>query len=105
MPAPRPRPRARPTKAESKAIKKGFLKQRSGKPTVKRIRVSTANRRYATVSYVVDVVTSTKLTPPGPEPFKKSGKSWKPVSPGEGPGQGQEGPEGQDGHERRPAVR
>jgi len=74
-----------PTKAEAKAIKKGFLKQRSGKPTVKRIRVSTADKRYAKVSYAVDVVTSTKLTPPGPEPFKKSGKKWKAVSPAKVP--------------------
>lgn len=70
-----------PTKSEAKAIKKGFLKGRPVKENaVRRIRVSTANRRYASVRYVADVAISTKLTPPGPVALKKSGSKWKPVS-------------------------
>ncbi len=70
-----------PTKKEAKAIKKGFLKGRPAKENaVRRIRVSTANRRYAAVTYLSDVAISTKLKPPGPVALKKSGGKWKPVS-------------------------
>ena len=66
---------------EAKAIKKGFLKARPAKENaVRRIRVSTASPRYATVTYVADVAISTKLKPPGPAPLKKSGSKWKAVS-------------------------
>jgi hypothetical protein len=70
-----------PSKSEAKAIKKGFLKGRSkAGTTVTRIRVSTADRRYASVAYRAEVKTSTPYKAPAPEVVKKSGKSWKPVT-------------------------
>ena len=49
----RPRASRAATRAEAKAIKKGFLKGRPAGTKVKRIRVSTADRRFAAVSQPV----------------------------------------------------
>ncbi|HEX5909834.1 MAG TPA: hypothetical protein VFY44_05025 [Thermoleophilaceae bacterium] len=70
-----------PTKAEAKAIKKGFFKGRSAKTTtIRRMRVSTAATGYAAVSYRTDVKTSTVFSPPTPVVLKKGGGKWKPVT-------------------------
>ena len=75
-----------PTKAEAKAIKKGFLKGRSAKATtIRRIRVSTARDGWAAVSYTVEARTSKKVKAPTPVVLKKSGSKWKDVPPGKAP--------------------
>ncbi len=76
-----------PTKAESKAIKKGFLEGRSKAATkIRKVRVSTVSRRYAAVTYSSDVRTSKAYKAPSPVVLKKGGKTWKPVGPGKVPG-------------------
>ena len=75
-----------PTKAEAKAIKKGFLKGRSAKATtIRRMRVSTARAGWAAVSYTVEARTAKKLKAPTPVVLKKSGSKWKDVPPGKAP--------------------
>ena len=44
-----------PTRAEAKAIKKGFLKARPAGTKVKRIRVSTVDKRFSAVTYTANV--------------------------------------------------
>ena len=74
------------TKSEAKAIKKVFFKGRSKADTrIRSIRVSTVRRNYAAVSYSSDVTASKFKKAPSPEVLKKSGKSWKKVSPGKVP--------------------
>ncbi|HYI34972.1 MAG TPA: hypothetical protein VEX39_00075 [Thermoleophilaceae bacterium] len=75
-----------PTKAESKAIKKGFLKGRSAAATtIRRIRVSTVRSAYASVAYRTNVKTSVVFAPPVPVVLKKGGKKWKPVAASKAP--------------------
>jgi hypothetical protein len=85
-----------PTGSEAKAIKKAFLKGREGKTTIRKIRVSTADTRFAAVFYKVQIEelnsspppprTGTTrgavktYTPPAPEILKeRKGSKWKTV--------------------------
>ena len=77
-----------PTRAEAKAIKKGFLKGRPAGTKVKRIRVSTVDKRFSAVTYTANVrelerppASSAKAKKaPSPVVLKKSGAKWKPVA-------------------------
>jgi hypothetical protein len=80
-----------PTGSEAKAIKKAFLKGRVGEPTIRKIRVSTVDTRFAAVFYetVIEKPSSsrtaavrtsgpTKYTPP-PVILKEGKGKWKTV--------------------------
>jgi hypothetical protein len=74
-----------PTRSEAKAIKKGFAAAHRGTGAkVRRIRVSTVDRRFAGVSYGIDirqVGTAKAYKAPSPVELKKGkGGKWKPVT-------------------------
>ncbi len=91
-PAPADASRA-PTRAEAKAIKRGFLTGRPAGTKVKRIRVSTADKRFAGVTYTSNVrelerppaQTAKAVKAPSPVVLKKSGAKWKAVASGKVP--------------------
>jgi hypothetical protein len=78
-----------PTKAEKKAIRASFLKGRDVKTTIKKIRVSTADPRFASVAYSIAIEDPTAprarrggsdYAAPTPAIEKKvKGKKWKTV--------------------------
>ena len=75
-----------PGRSEAKGIKKAFLKGRSKSATkILKVRVSTVDRRYASVTYSSDVKTSKVFKAPSPILLKKSGKKWKSVDPAKVP--------------------
>lgn len=82
-----------PTPSEAKAIKKTFLQGREGKTTIRKIRVSTVDRRFAAVFYEVEVEqpassragaartnhVPTEYTPPPVFLKERKGSKWKTV--------------------------
>ena len=71
-----------PSKAEAKAIRKGFYAGRSRAATkVQRVRVSTVSRRYAAVSYRSTVRTSAAFAAPTPVVLRRRGKRWRQATP------------------------
>jgi hypothetical protein len=79
-----------PTKAESAAIKKGFFKTHSKSTTkITRIRVSTADKAFAAVTYTATLrdpvrtrIMAARVYKPLPEVLKKKSAKWKgPVKP------------------------
>jgi len=82
-----------PTNAEAKAIKRAFLKGRPAGTKVKRIRVSTADKRFAAVTYTSNVrelerppaQSAKAVKAPSPVVLKKAGAKWKAVASGKVP--------------------
>jgi hypothetical protein len=81
-----------PTKAESAAIKKGFFKTHKKSTTkITRIRVSTADKRFSSVSYTINVpepqrtAKAAKVYKPAPAILKKGSGKWKSILTGKAP--------------------
>jgi len=80
----------KPTRSESRAIKKAFFKNHpKADTTIRRIRVSTVDRRYAAVASRADtdevVARAAAVGKLPPELLKRKGGKWKAVLPSKAP--------------------